>query len=370
MKKLIITFLITTFYNIGNHAFSQSGGDSLLLSLKEELFPFNEDSAMVEIATLCEMEGIENVYTTFVRQPDLKGIVNILRRIVFTKNVSLIPDLEDVRQEYVAYLRKDWEPLFNQKYGSCKVVSEKIQIFQCVEEALLSLNFAKMKLTKQEGFNYYFDTQQRWYKSLNDTENGYKAFEGFRGFSPYYLNLIKNRIAGAPVLNFDFIEPFLEDLKDPLIEYLEKYYVEGLKVQKLELEGYIYFKILNILNEERNPILLNSLVNILIKNKNIDKIEIARNVIEILKNSQPNGLLEKRIKEQLQQPKGEDKMNALLASSYIFRPDFVDFLIGVNNANTLTNEESEYLKRVFEVLNKRPYVSNTQKESIERILKE
>jgi hypothetical protein len=370
MKKIIIILFISIFYTIESDVFGQSENDSLLLSLRRELFPFQEDTTTVKISTLCEKEEIENDYTTYARQPDFKSIVNVLRKIAFTKDVSLISNMDRIRQEYAAYLHKEWEPLFNLKYGDCRVVNEKIQIFQCIEETLLSLNLKKMKLSKQESFDFYVDVQRRWYESANDNNNGYRAFEEFKEFSPYYLHLMKNRIGGVPVLNFDFIEPYLRDLNEPLIEYLNNYYVEGLKVQKLELEGYIFFRVLNDIDEEKNPILLNKLVNILFTNKYIDKIEISRNIITILKSSQPNGLLEKKIIEQLYRPKGEYKINALLASSYIFRPDFVDILINVNNAKILTDEENEYLKRVFDVLSKRPYISDTQRENLKLFLKE
>ena len=370
MKKLILTLLIAIFCNIGNHVFSQSRNDSLVLSLKEELFPFHKDATMVEISTLCENEDIKADYMIYFRQPDFKSVLNVLYRIAFTKDASLIPIMENVRREYIGYLKKDWEPLFNLKYGDCKVMIEKIQIFQCIEETLLSLKFAKMELGKQEGFNYYVDVQRRWYKSLNDNENGNRAFEDFEGFSPYYLDLMRNRIAGSPELSFDFIEPHLEELKEPLIEYLEKYYIEGLIVQKLELEGYVFFRVLNSISEEKNPTLLNMLINILITNKYVSKIEISRNIITILRKSEPKGLLERKIIEQLYQPTGVDKMNAILASSYIFRSDFVDVLLDIKNVNTFTNEENEYLKRVFLVLSKRPYITDVQRENIDRILRE
>ena len=112
------------------------------------------------------------------------------------------------------------------------------------------------------------------------------------------------------------------------------------------------------------------LLNILITNKYVSKIEISRNIITILRKSEPKGLLERKIIEQLYQPTGVDKMNAILASSYIFRSDFVDVLLDIKNVNTFTNEENEYLKRVFLVLSKRPYITDVQRENIDRILRE
>ncbi len=188
MKKIIIISLIAMFYPIGNHVFSQSGTGSLLISLRNELFPFREDTTLTKISTLCEKENIEKIYTMYARQPNFKSVVNVLHRIAFTKDVSLIPSLNRIRQEYAVYLQKDWEPFLNLKYGNCRVIKENLLIFQCIEETLLSLNFAEMKLSKQERFDFYVGVQRRWYESANDSKNGYKAFEGFNEFSPYYLD--------------------------------------------------------------------------------------------------------------------------------------------------------------------------------------
>lgn len=283
MKKIILTLIIAIFCNCGNYIFSQTGNDSLLLSLRKVLFPFYEDATLVDISSLCTKEETNKGYTTYSRQPEFKSVSNILHSISFTEDISFIKGLESIEQEYIAYFRRDWEPIFKSHAGSCEVAKENLQILQSLEETLLSLRFAKMQLNSHERFEYYLNVQRRWYNSVNDSEKGYLAFEGFEGFSPYYLDLITNRIGGSPLINFDFIQPFLNDLAEPLVTYLENYYKEGLKVQKLEFEGYVFFRVLNSIDEIRNTALLDKLVDVLLTNEHIDKIEISRNVIAILR---------------------------------------------------------------------------------------
>lgn len=369
MKKNTLILFIIIFHNIGNYTFSQNQGDSLLQILREELFPFEEDDTVIRVSNLCKGISIKDDRVVYAQQPDRKSLIDVFNKIAFTKDKLLVSAMEQIRQEYIEYLKKDWDTFFNIKSGDCNVIVEKIKILGYIEETLLSLKFTSRITDKQSSFNYYVDVQKMWYKYINDDKNGFKAFERFNEFSPYFLNLIRNRIAGMSDLNFDFITPHIEDLKEPLIEYLENYYDNDLQIQKLEIEGYIFFKVLNNIDEERNPLLLDRLIDILITNKNVSRTEFARNVITILKYSEPDGLLEKRIKEELSQPVGVNKMNALLASSYVFRSDFTDTLIDVYHSNVLTDEEFEYIKKVFEVIYRRSYLSKEQRAKIDIILK-
>ena len=349
------------------HVHGQVKSDSLLEQLYEELFPFKHDTNTIKISAICGQEYLDTDRRTFRKHPDFYASITTLRKIMFTKDTALTSGLMNIRDEFELYFRNNWEFAFDMKHGQCRVANENLQILQCIEETVLSLNFAYFNLKTQELFEQYLSIENLWYQRIYDKRNGRQAFEDFKFFSPYYRQLLKNRIGGV-VFNYNFIEPYINDLKRPLKDYLQDYFSEQRYAIAMEVPGFILYRVLNVVQEGRNNELLNELAMLLLESENMSKTEVARNAILILKKSPPDGIFERKISEQLFAPKGTYKMNALLASSYIYKSDFTDNLITLFDSGLLSDDERNYMKRVLGVIYERAYTTDVQRHEIEEIL--
>ncbi len=363
--RLFLFFLILA----GQYTFSQVNSDTLLDELHKELFPFKEDTSLVKISSICKGGNIGDDVQTFERQPDFEAAMNLLGIIISTKKPDFIPGLKIILDEYESFFQKNWEHSIRNKHKPCQIAVENLLLLQSIEEAILSLNISSQILDPQELFDYYLSVETRRFKYMYDKKYGHKGFDGFRWFSAYYRKLLSERVAN-PVSSFNFIGPYIDTLRVPLLAYLKNYYSEYRTVVGMEVPGFILYRVLNVVREDENSALYNELVNLLLSSKSMSPTEVSRNSILMVKNSGPNGLFMQRVTEQLFAARGAYKMNALLASSYICNPDFTDVLIDLFETDLLSEDEEKYLKRVLGVISKRAYISGSQLNRIKRTLDE
>lgn len=346
---------------------AQNKVEPVLYELRKGLFPFKEDSSMIKISSVCGWNDFHDEWSTFEKQPDFNATTNALRKIASTKDTAFVSGLRQILEEFEQYFSDNWEFALNPKHGRCSVANDNLRTLQRLEETLLSLNFASYKLSPESLFEQYVSIEQRWYKLLYDKKSGHQEFQDFKPYSRYYRRLLKKGIGGA-IFDYNFIEPFIDELRKPLMDYLKKYFLQQRVAVSMEVPGFILYRISNIIREDKNSALFTDIAELLLASENMSKTEVARNAIVLLENSQYEGVFERKIAQYLLAPKGTYKMNALLASSYIYKPDFTGTLITLFDSGLLTDDERNYMKRVLGVICERAYTTDVQRHEIKEIL--
>jgi hypothetical protein len=113
---------------------------------------------------------------------------------------------------------------------------------------------------------------------------------------------------------------------------------------------------------------LDELTDILLFNKSLNKGDIGRNMVVLIRNPNCNSYLKNKILDALQDEDINFKSNLFIASLYLYDNDVVDELIKLFYSSLLKEKEKEELKIHFNFLAKRGDLSQSQKESLKVII--
>ena len=225
MKKIQFCFSLNAFLLFAFFANAQTINNKLILdSLNSALFPKSKGSIEITSFFGHEKQKMDSIYQVRKVQPDIDHILPILKEMAYSKDTGLLQPLINLYNKQQSFFKKEWEPVHRNNFYACDAANKQFSILEAFEKTIHSLIFGNMGLDRNAKLSYYKKYVQSQYSYYHAQGDWPEAIKGWHIYSPYYMMLQINRWVGPPLNEFSFIEPYINEIDDLLIEELNIYF--------------------------------------------------------------------------------------------------------------------------------------------------
>ena len=154
MKLSLTIFLI--LYSFG--LFGQTDSSAIYLAeLKKELFKPGDEKINLYKLIYCspadpDWQQIDSTKMVRAAQPDPKIAIELLRKIMFSKNPKLIKEVKMIYDRHMNNFMEEWSQVFLDNYYMCESIKGQFQILSGFEQVLTSLKISLEKTKPNQVF--------------------------------------------------------------------------------------------------------------------------------------------------------------------------------------------------------------------------
>lgn len=223
MKLSLTIFLI--LYSFG--LFGQTDSSAIYLAeLKKELFkPGNEKIFLYKLIYCLpddpDWQRIDSTKMVRAAQPDPKIAIELLRKIMFTKNPKLIKELKVIYDRHMTNFMEEWSQVFLDNYYMCESILSQFQVLSGFEQALTSLYHVKSKANAEIVFQNWLRVSFEIFHKNNGSIKDYPNWMNnhfYHSASMHLLNPFHPYDLG--VAPFYFFLPWFEEMKPIFVDFI------------------------------------------------------------------------------------------------------------------------------------------------------
>lgn len=223
MKSLIqICTLIFFSYNVTK---CQPYSFNILNEINSELFPVSTDSIrLIDFLNDCKNHKIDHSIYVRSKQPDKDRVLEILKKIAYSKNTLFQKELEEIYFNHLNFYEKEWMQVNRDNFYSCEIIRNQTRILNGFENTLKSLSIAN--LAHNEKFDLYYNEKLLDVQLIRNGGVKNEIIDKYKVFNAKYKEIFRDAwLQGGA--NFTFIDPFVKDIEKYLIgKILELQYID------------------------------------------------------------------------------------------------------------------------------------------------
>ena len=370
MKKHLLCFAI--FYLILHTVNAQTTDSNLLLySLRTALFSDSKEIVEISVFFGYNKQRVDSIYFVRKVQPDVDVVMPLLKKIAYTKDISLLHELINLYNEQQSFFKKEWEPVFRNNTYACDAANEQFWILESFEEAIHALRFKNIGLGRDGKFAYYRKYLQSQYSYYHVPGAWPEALKGWHIYSPYYLMLRENRWVAPPLDGFSFIEPYVNDIVGLMIDELSSHFEQLDTVDiKITFEQFELDKLCYIISLAKDVPFYEKLIEIILSDRRNKHVFVRSRIKQLIKNPAFKEKLKSSLLERTNSINPIVRLNALYGLIFFSDTDVIAQYQKLLKTEKIGFLEKQAIESHLFILNSQLNVSEETKELGAQLLKQ
>lgn len=259
--------------------------EQLLDSLTAALFSDSKDSIEVTAFFAHKKQNMDSIYFVRKVQPNLEIVLPLLKKIAYSMDKGSLKAVISLYDRQQSFFKTEWEPVHRNNFYACEFANKQFNILEAFEETIHSLNFGNMGLNRDAKFIYYKEYLQNQYSYYHVPGAWSEAIKGWHIYSPYYMMLRENRWVGPPLGRFTFIEPYVDDIDDLMIDELAVHFEKIDTADfKITYEQFELDNLCRIISLSENVIFNKKLIEVILADKRNKHVFIRSRIKDLIKN--------------------------------------------------------------------------------------
>ena len=231
-----------------------------------------------------------------------------------------------------------------------------------------------MGLDKDAKFAYYKKYVQSQYSYYHVPGAWSKALKGWHIYSPYYMMLRENRWVGPPLGIFSFIEPYVDDIDDLIVDELKIYFdnIDSVKAgNKPSLEQFELDYLCGIISLSRIATFNEKLLNLVLSDKRNKPAYIRGRIMHLINNpSYKEHIKYILLKKTIDNDNKIVRLNALYGLIFFHDEDVISQYQKLLSNNNIGDLEKQAIESHLLILDKQLNAADEVKELGSRLLKQ
>ena len=372
MKNIKHFSCLTLLMMVAYFACAQTIDNGLLIEgLKSALFSDSNEAVAVSAFFGHKKQKMDSIYLVRKVQPDLDILLPLFKRIAYSKDTNFIQPLKDMYIKQQSFFKIEWEPVHRNNFYACEAANEQFSILEAFEETIHSLVFGSTVVDKTDKIEYFKAYIQGQYSYYHIAGAWKDAIKKSHIFSPYYLMLRENRWAGPPLGRFSFLEPYIDEIGDQIVDGLSL--SDNLNVMssdyKPTLEQFELDYLCGIISFSETAKFNEKLLDLVLSDKRNRPAYVRSRLLNLVKNSNYKDRTKSHLLKEANSSDKVVRLNALYGLSFFHDTDVISMYGKLLASGNLEDTEKQAIEGHLLMLEKQLNAPKEVKELGANLLK-